>query len=76
MTRALMLCSVVALFTVTTAQAPAQGRPDSRTIRLRGDRFRPLAYDEMTPAQRTMIEHVLAGPRGIVTRCPRAPSRN
>ncbi len=49
---------------MTAAQAPTGQRPDPRTIRLRGDRFRPLTYDEMTPAQRTMIEHVLAGPRG------------
>ena len=45
------------------AQAAGRTRPDPRTIKLRGDRFRPLAWDEMTPAQRTMIEHLLAGPR-------------
>ena len=56
--------ALVALVGVTAAQAPTGQRPDPRTIRLRGDRFRPLTYDEMTPAQRTMIEHVLAGPRG------------
>ena len=66
MTRTLVICAVVALVTVTAAQAPSSGRPDPRTIRLRGDRFRPLTYDEMTPAQRTMIDHVLAGPRGSV----------
>jgi 4-carboxymuconolactone decarboxylase len=65
MTRTLMLCTVVGLVAVTAAQAPT-GRPDPRTVRLRGDRFRPLTYDEMTPAQRMMIEHVLAGPRGSV----------
>jgi 4-carboxymuconolactone decarboxylase len=56
--------ALVALAGVTAAQAPTGQRPDPRTIRLRGDRFRPLTWDEMTPAQRTMIEHVLAGPRG------------
>ena len=66
MTRTLIVCTVVALVTVAAAQAPQQGRPDPKTVRLRGDRFRPLTYDEMTPAQRTMIEHVLAGPRGSV----------
>ena len=65
MTRTLILCIVIGLVTAT-AQTPSQGRPDPRTVRLRGDRFRPLTYDEMTPAQRTMIEHVLAGPRGSV----------
>ena len=65
MTRPLVLCTVVAFVTVAAAQAPSN-RPDPRTIKLRGDRFRPLTYDEMTPAQRTMIEHVLSGPRGSV----------
>lgn len=45
-------------------QAASRPRPDPRTIKLRGGRFRPLTWDEMTPAQRTMIEHLLAGPRG------------
>jgi 4-carboxymuconolactone decarboxylase len=65
MTRTLTLCAVAGLVTVAAAQVPT-ARPDPRTVRLRGDRFRPLTYDEMTPAQRTMIEHVLAGPRGSV----------
>jgi len=37
---------------------------DPRQVRLRGNRFRPLTYDEMSPAQRTFIEHILTGPRG------------
>jgi 4-carboxymuconolactone decarboxylase len=45
------------------AQAPTRQSLDPRALRLRGDRFKPLAYDEMTPAQRTMIEHLLSGPR-------------
>jgi 4-carboxymuconolactone decarboxylase len=31
---------------------------------LRGDRFKPLAWEAMTPEQRMMAEHVLAGKRG------------
>ena len=31
---------------------------------LRGDRFKPLTYAEMNPQQKTMIDHVLASPRG------------
>ena len=67
MIRLLSAC-VVALALVATvlAQAPAQ-RPDPRTIQLRGNRFKPLTYDEMTAAQKTMVEHLLAGPRGGVT---------
>ena len=68
MTRLLVVCAVAfALVAAATAQAPTtQQRPDPRNVRLRGDRFKPLTYDEMTPAQRTMIEHVLSGPRGSV----------
>ena len=62
MTRLLTLLAV-AVAIVGAAQAPDTPRRDPRNVRLRGDRFKPLTYDEMTPAQRTMIEHVLAGPR-------------
>jgi len=65
MTRVLVLCAAaLAIVSVRAAQAPNTPRSDVRNIRLRGDRFKPLTYDEMTPAQKTMIEHVLAGPRG------------
>jgi 4-carboxymuconolactone decarboxylase len=65
MTRLMILCAaLVALVGVTSAQAPAtQPRPDPRNIEFRGDRFKPLRYDEMTPAQKTMVEHLFAGPR-------------
>jgi len=71
MTRLLMF-SAAALFTIGTvaAQAPNAQRPDPRTVKLRGDRFKPLTYEDMTPAQRTMIEHVLSGPRGGSTDGP------
>jgi 4-carboxymuconolactone decarboxylase len=65
MTRLLTLAAAtLAIASLSAAQAPTTQRPDPRTVRLRGDRFKPLTYDEMTPAQKTMIEHVLSGPRG------------
>jgi 4-carboxymuconolactone decarboxylase len=65
MTRSLALAAIGLTVAGLSGQAPgAQQRPDPKTVRLRGDRFKPLTYDEMTPAQRTMIEHVLSGPRG------------
>jgi 4-carboxymuconolactone decarboxylase len=65
MTRFAVAClAAFALVGFADAQAPAPQRPDPRGIRLRGDRFKPLAYDEMTAAQKTMLEHLLAGPRG------------
>ena len=65
MTRLLASCAVALAFVgLAAAQTQNAARPDPRTVKLRGDRFKPLTYDEMTPAQRTMIEHVLSGPRG------------
>jgi 4-carboxymuconolactone decarboxylase len=64
MTRLLIASAVsLAIIGVAGAQSPATRR-DPRTLQLRGDRFKPLAYDEMNPAQKTMIDHLLAGPRG------------
>jgi 4-carboxymuconolactone decarboxylase len=42
---------------------PSAAPPDPNTVRLVGDRFRPLTYAEMTPAQKTMIESLLKGER-------------
>lgn len=65
MTRLLALAAAtLAVAGLSATQVPTAQRPDPRTVRLRGGRFKPLTYDEMTPAQRTMIEHVLSGPRG------------
>jgi len=33
-------------------------------FQLRGDRFKPLTWEQMTPEQKTMVEHVLGGERG------------
>lgn len=59
-----LLTFAVAALAVASLAAQTSSRPDPRTIRLRGDRFKPLTWDEMTPQQRTMMEHLLAGPRG------------
>jgi 4-carboxymuconolactone decarboxylase len=65
MTRLFAVCTVALAFVgLAAAQTQNAARPDPRTVKLRGDRFKPLTYDEMTPAQRTMIEHVMSGPRG------------
>jgi 4-carboxymuconolactone decarboxylase len=37
--------------------------PDPAGVRLTGGRFRPLAYEEMTPEQKTMFHHVVSGER-------------
>jgi 4-carboxymuconolactone decarboxylase len=43
---------------LAVAQAPV---PD---LHLRGDRFKPLTYDKLTPEQKAMADHLLAGERG------------
>ena len=52
------VCLIV--FSLMAAQAQA---PSARDIKLVGDRFKPLKWDEMTPAQKTMMEHLFAGER-------------
>src|SRR6185436_13957878 len=65
MTRfAIAFAAAFALAGMANAQAPATQRPDPRNVRLRGDRFKPLTYDDMTAVQKTMLEHLFAGPRG------------
>ena len=47
------------------AQNPGPGAPppDPNSVRLVGDRFKPLTYREMTPAQKKMFEGVISGER-------------
>jgi 4-carboxymuconolactone decarboxylase len=47
---------------IASAQTSAQG-PDPHSLILVGDRFKPLKYDQMTPEQKSMIDHLLAGER-------------
>jgi 4-carboxymuconolactone decarboxylase len=61
MTRAGALLGV--LVSVAMAQAPPK-------LDLRGDRFKPLMYEQLTPAQKTMIDHLLSGDRGGSTTGP------
>ncbi|HEV3332413.1 MAG TPA: hypothetical protein VG096_15595 [Bryobacteraceae bacterium] len=66
----LPLCAlVIGLMEIANAQTsanqtPAKQAPDPRSLVLVGDRFKPLKYDDMTPEQKTMIDHLLAGERG------------
>jgi 4-carboxymuconolactone decarboxylase len=71
MTRLLIVCAAAfALVGIAAAQAPTVQRADPRNVQLRGNRFKPLTYDAMTPAQKTMIDHLFAGPRGAVNGGP------
>ena len=54
-----VIAGVIGLTYMANAQTPA-----TRDLNLRGDRFKPLAYDQLTPEQKTMVEHLFAGERG------------
>jgi len=57
----IIVCLIACVFVATlTAQAPA---PNPRDVQLVGDRFKPLKWDEMTPQQKTMMEHLVSGER-------------
>lgn len=56
-----VIAGVIGLVSMANAQTP-----EKRDLGLRGDRFKPLTYDQLTPDQKTMVEHLLAGERGGV----------
>src|SRR5712671_4930364 len=62
-----IFCAVmIGAIAIVSAQVPskqAKQTPDPRSLVLVGDRFKPLKYNEMTPEQKTMIDHLLAGER-------------
>jgi 4-carboxymuconolactone decarboxylase len=55
-----MLCA----FCFCLILATGQQKITKENLGLVGDRFKPLTYAEMTPPQKTMIDHLLAGERG------------
>ena len=56
---------VIGWLTAVAAQNPGPSAkpPDPNTVKLVGDRFKPLTYAEMTPAQKKMFENLLSGER-------------
>jgi 4-carboxymuconolactone decarboxylase len=51
------------LIGLLTVIAAAQNPVSRSNLGLTGDRFAPLTYDQMTPAQQAMIDHLLTGER-------------
>ena len=64
MHRSMFILACVLAATVVSAQT---SKPNPRDVKLVGDRFKPLTWDEMTPAQRTMVEHLYSGERAGAT---------
>jgi 4-carboxymuconolactone decarboxylase len=52
---------ILALATGATAQTPT-----ATDLHLRGDRFKPLTASELTPEQKTLVDHLLSGERGTL----------
>jgi 4-carboxymuconolactone decarboxylase len=62
MKRSSVILAFLAALTAAVAQTSAPAN-----LQLRGDRFRALKWEEMTPEQKTMINNLLAGERGTTT---------
>lgn len=58
MRRTLVCSSLITFIAIASAQAPS-----TADLRLSGDRFKPLTYAQMTPAQKAMTDHILQGER-------------
>jgi len=58
--------TVIWAFVVALTAAVAQTSAPAN-LNLRGDRFRALKWEEMTPEQKTMINNLLSGERGTTT---------
>jgi 4-carboxymuconolactone decarboxylase len=57
----LLFVGVLFLASSVAAQAPT-----ATDLHLRGDRFRPLTASELTPEQKTLVDHLLTGERGTL----------
>jgi 4-carboxymuconolactone decarboxylase len=67
------VCAIlVAAQAALVAAASAQSLP-IENIQLRGDRFRGLAYAEMTPEQRVMLEHTVNSARAVTNTTANGP---
>jgi 4-carboxymuconolactone decarboxylase len=58
------LPALLALSIGALAQTSISMDEKHKNLKLVGDRFKPLQYDQMTPAQKTMVDHLLEGERG------------
>ena len=59
------LVGLIGAMGLAMAQTPGPSAPppDPNTVKMVGDRFKPLTYREMTPEQKKMFENLLSGER-------------
>lgn len=59
------LAGLIGSLAVVVAQNPGPSAPvpDPNTVKLVGDRFKPLTYRDMTPEQKRMFESLISGER-------------
>jgi len=60
-----VIVGIIGTIGVVTAQNPGPGAkpPDPNTVKLIGNRFAPLTYQAMNPAQKKMFENLISGER-------------
>ena len=58
-----LICLLAGISSGQTPVGATNNRATKQNLGLVGDRFKPLTYDEMTPEQKAMIDHLLAGER-------------
>ena len=60
-----VIVGIIGTIGVVTAQNPGPGAkpPDPNTVKLIGNRFAPLTYQAMDPAQKKMFESLISGER-------------
>jgi 4-carboxymuconolactone decarboxylase len=67
MRRLLIIAAILAYACAACAPAPEPAEPavmsEPDALGLVGNRFAPLTWDQMTEAQKTMVGHILEGPR-------------
>src|SRR4029079_9318663 len=60
-----VIVGIIGTIGVVTAQNPGPGAkpPDPNSVKLIGNRFAPLTYQAMNPAQKKMFEDLISGER-------------
>src|SRR6187200_147934 len=60
-----VIVGIIGTIGVVTAQNPGPGAkpPDPNSVKLIGNRFAPLTYQSMNPAQKKMFENLISGER-------------